>query len=156
MHFSLTAGGPGAYNGGASSMTGIGNPNFQDPRSEKSWTQKISDKLGSISFSSKGSENAPLADGYSPDGDYKFTSNRPGNPFGQNSSTGSYQPSGGYNPASFASSSSSSSSSWGGSSTKEPVVLNGYSVSGYYHSTEIHTTTSIFVFFPFKQLYFPF
>lgn len=112
---------PGAYNGSTSSMTGIGNPNFSDPRSEKSWTQKISEKIG---FGKSDSEKTEKFNSFSGDGvgDYKFTSNRPGNPFSGSGSTSSQ----GYNPSVF--NSSSSSSSW--NSSNNPTIIDGYTVSG--------------------------
>lgn len=78
------SGGPGAYNGGTSSMSGLGNPNFKDPRDEVSFMQRVamladtaSEKLSSLT-SSSGSANPTFAGpgGSTGHSDYNMRSNR--------------------------------------------------------------------------------
>jgi hypothetical protein len=78
------SGGPGAYNGGSSSMTGVGNPNFKDPRDEVSFMQRVamladtaSEKLSSLTTSS-GTPNPTFSGpgGSTGFSDYNMRSNR--------------------------------------------------------------------------------
>ena len=81
------SGGPGAYNGGSSAMTGMGNPNFKDPREELSFMQRFtamadtaSEKLSSLTSSSSASATSKPST-FTPGGstaypDYNMASNR--------------------------------------------------------------------------------
>jgi hypothetical protein len=69
-------------------MTGIGNPNFKDPRAEVSWTQK----MAAMAEGAMGSSSTHAPSSSAPTPDYQMRSNRDG-PYGEAHKTPSYVPS---------------------------------------------------------------
>lgn len=97
----------GAYNGNPSSMSGIGNPNFQDPRAtdQNSLSSRVSAAASGLLGKFSSSSTSPSTGGsggfdnrsggtQSGSGDYQFRSNRPHNFSNNTPSTGAWGPNG--------------------------------------------------------------
>ena len=60
---SYSGSGSGGGYSGSGQITGMGNPNFKDPRDEKTWVQRAKDAGSSLTGSSEAAANATLASG---------------------------------------------------------------------------------------------